>query len=133
MIGIDTNILVRFLTNDDPEQAQKVGVLLDNNDIFVPNTVLLETEWMLRYAYKITKIKILNSFNLLLGLPGLTVEDLDQVTIALSWYEKGLDFADAMHLATSQKYNQFATFDKELRKKVSDISSIEIFEPPHLL
>ena len=51
MIALDTNLIVRLLTNDDPHQAQKAARLIDRHRVYVPKTVLLETEWVLRYAY----------------------------------------------------------------------------------
>ena len=51
MIAVDTNILVRFLTKDDLDQFKKSKQLLQTEQIFIPDTVLLETEWVLRFAY----------------------------------------------------------------------------------
>jgi predicted nucleic-acid-binding protein len=50
MIGVDTNLLVRILTDDDPMQARRAANVLQSGDIFITKTVLLETEWVLRYA-----------------------------------------------------------------------------------
>ncbi len=52
MIAFDTCLLVRFLADDDPKQADLAESLMRNNTIFLPNTVLLETEWVLRSRYK---------------------------------------------------------------------------------
>ena len=53
MIAVDTNILVRYLTNDDAEQAQLAIDLLNGSEhIWLPKTVLLETEWVLRSVNK---------------------------------------------------------------------------------
>ena len=52
MIAIDTNVVVRFLVNDDPEQAQRARRLIESEDVFLSTTALLETEWVLRVAYK---------------------------------------------------------------------------------
>lgn len=51
MIAFDTCILVRFLADDDKEQADSAEVLLADNTVFLPKTVLLETEWVLRSRY----------------------------------------------------------------------------------
>ncbi len=52
MISVDTNLLVRILTNDDPIQARRAVRILRSDDIYIPKTVLLETEWVLRHAYE---------------------------------------------------------------------------------
>ncbi len=58
MIAVDTNILVRFLTRDDEQQYQKSLNLFQNFNIFIPDTVILETEWVLRFAYKFKRLEI---------------------------------------------------------------------------
>ena len=62
MIGVDTNLLVRLLTNDDPGQAQRAAKIMESDDIFIPKTVMLETEWVLRHAYGIAKSAIMKGF-----------------------------------------------------------------------
>jgi len=56
---IDTNLLIRLLTKDDPEQYQKVYALFQQEDIFLIETVLLETELVLRYSYQFEKHQII--------------------------------------------------------------------------
>lgn len=51
MVTVDTNILVRLVTKDDSEQSAQALRIIQNNNIFVPKTVLLETEWVLRFSY----------------------------------------------------------------------------------
>ena len=129
MIAVDTNLVVRILTNDDPNQARRAVKILKSDDIFIPKTVLLETEWVLRHAYEIKRSKIIFGFQKLIGLPNLRVEDPDSVYQAISWYENKLDFADALHLASSKKCASFATFDSSLIKKAQQISSMEMVDP----
>lgn len=117
MIGIDTNILVRLLTNDDKAQAKYAAHLIENNVIFIPKTVLLETEWVLRYTYNLPSSIIFDSFEKLLGLANVTVEDPASISQTLEWYANNLDFADALHLASSHSVAKFATLDKQLIKK----------------
>jgi predicted nucleic-acid-binding protein len=129
MIAVDTNLVVRILTNDDPSQARRAVKILKSDDIFIPKTVLLETEWVLRHAYEIKRSKIIIGFQKLIGLPNVRVEDPDSVYQAISWYENKLDFADALHLASSKKCASFATFDSSLIKKAQQISSMEMVDP----
>jgi predicted nucleic-acid-binding protein len=127
MIAVDTNLLVRLLTNDDPSEAKRAARVMESDDILVPKTVLLETEWVLRHGYVIAKEVIAQAFQNLLGLPNLKPEDPQAVMQALAWYEDRLDFADALHLASSAKADPFATFDRDFLKKASKLGSVEVF------
>ena len=71
MIAVDTNILIRLLTKDDPEQARRATIIMESDDIFIPKTVMLETEWVLRYAYRIAKSAIMKGFQKRLGKTGI--------------------------------------------------------------
>lgn len=123
MISIDTNILIRLLTNDDKKQAKYAEKLVESNDIYITKSVLMEAEWVLRYTYEIEPTIIHQAFENLLGLPQITVEDPACIIKTMNWYAEGFDFADAMHLATSlQSSDKFATLDKgfiKLAKKMN--------------
>jgi predicted nucleic-acid-binding protein len=121
MIAIDTNILVRFLTNDDASQAIRAAKLIEEHPVLIPKTVFLETEWVLRYAYKLNRAIISAAFEKTLGLDEIRVEDIDVVTKAIFWYKSGLDFADALHLSSSHQAKKFASFDRNFVKQVKKI------------
>lgn len=129
MIAIDTNLLVRILTNDDPIQTRRAAKILQSDDIFLPKTVILETQWVLHYAYAIDKADIIAGLHKLLGLSNIYLENAETVTQAISWYEQGLDFADALHLASSRGSDAFATFDAAFAKKAQKVSSLNIIRP----
>ena len=129
MISVDTNLLVRILTNDDPIEARHAIKILKSDDIYIPKTVLLETEWVLRHAYKIERSNILNGFQKLLGLPNVSVEDPDSMYQAIKWYEDDFDFANALHLASSRRCERFATFDSLLIKKAQKFSAMKMIKP----
>ena len=114
MIALDTNVLVRAVTRDDPAQAKRVEALLGEGRFWLSKTVLLETEWVLRYAYKLGAEVIHTSLLKLVGFPRFEVEDRAQVLQALEWFAQGLDFADALHLAAGPERAHFATFDRGL-------------------
>ena len=99
MIAFDTNLLVRAATNDDPPQVAMVRQLLALNAVFIPRTVLLETEWVLRTSYRKTREQISRFFAELLETDNTVIENHDAVAQALDWYRLGADFADALHLA----------------------------------
>jgi predicted nucleic-acid-binding protein len=129
MIAVDTNLLVRLLTKDDPNQAKRAAKIIESDVIFIPKTVMLETEWVLRHAYGINKDAIMKGFQKIMGLPNVRVEDQQTVFQAISWYELGLDFVDALHLASSMKADKFVTFDNAFIKKARKLISIDITLP----
>lgn len=116
MIALDTNVLVRFLVNDEASQARRARALIEANSVFVPVTVLLETEWVLRGGYGLARAEVVRLLRALLGLPDLATEDPQRIARALEWHEGGIDFADALHLAASTRAERFATFDRKLVK-----------------
>jgi predicted nucleic-acid-binding protein len=129
MIAVDTNILIRVLTKDDPVQATRAAQLMEDNDIFIAKTVILETEWVLRHAYAIDRKTIYQAFRKLFGLSNVHVEDSRSLFRAMLWYERGLDFADALHLASGFKAETFATFDKMVIQKASKLTSMKFITP----
>ena len=133
MIAVDTNVLVRLLTWDDPEQAAQAKVLIGGHDVFVSKTVLLETEWVLRSLYGLQASQIAGALRSVIGLPRLHCEDPDAVVMALGCFEQGLDFADALHLSSACEKARFATFDQRFRKRGQGICPVEIAAVAELL
>ena len=123
LISIDTNVIVRFLTEDDQQQFEKAKDLIKKNSIFVPTTVVLETDWVLRFAYKFKNEKISKAFSRFFGLPNVIAENAKALENAIVWSQAGLEFADALHLAASQTTQSFASFDQQLCKRGSSFSS----------
>jgi predicted nucleic-acid-binding protein len=126
MIGVDTNVLVRLLTGDDPVQMERAATLFAKESILIPKTVLLETEWVLRYSYELPQAVILAAFRKILGLPQVTVEDSPAVVVALAQYEQGMDFTDALHLASIPEADEFATFDTRLKKRAGRQAKVRL-------
>ncbi len=119
MIAVDTNVLVRFLTRDDETQFKKAVKLFKEPRLFVSESVLLETEWVLRYAYEFSPDAIVQAFRKLLGLPQVSVGNAQKMRRIIDWHEQGIDFADAMHLASceSEGCSELVTFDKRFVKQ----------------
>jgi predicted nucleic-acid-binding protein len=129
MIAIDTNILVRIVTNDSPEQVKQAVKLLREHSIFISKTVILELEWVLRFSYKLNRDVIATTLQKILTTQNFTIEQPLIIEHALQWYQQGMDFADALHLASSLNAEKFASFDKKLLKKAIALKTgIEIFE-----
>ena len=122
MIAIDTNLLVRYITNDDPLQArQALAVLAGREAVFVSRTVLLELEWMLRAAYGLPREAIEHALLTILGLPSVVPEHPTQIALALEGYRQGLDFADALHYTGAEQARGLLTFDKKMLKRAREI------------
>jgi predicted nucleic-acid-binding protein len=96
MLAIDTNLIVRYLTGDHPQQAAQAKTLIDGEDVFVCTTVLLETEWVLRSVYGFARARLAEALRGFAGLPRVTLEDAALAAKALGWMGRGLDFADAL-------------------------------------
>ena len=129
MIAIDTNIIVRLLTQDDLSQYKKAYNLLNKYEVFITETVILETEWVLRFAYDYKVDQIANALIQLLGLPNVHINHPERVAQAIAWHSKGLDFADALHLANSQHCKEFFTFDKKMINAAKRIDKLNVHEP----
>ncbi|WP_373510252.1 type II toxin-antitoxin system VapC family toxin [Thiocapsa sp.] len=117
MIALDTNILSRFYVDDpgDPEAAKQRPIAYEiftrSPSLFVPLTVVLELEWVLRAFYRFDAAQVIQVLTHLLGLPNVNVEEVDRIAAALELLEQGLDFADALHLAGSRHCEALYTFD----------------------
>jgi len=116
MIAIDTNIIVRYLTGDHPEQSVRARAIVDGQPVFVPVTVVLETEWVLRSAYGYKSGDVARALRAFGGLPQVTIEDAATVVAAFDLAEQGMDFADALHLGRASGQNVFLTFDRRFVK-----------------
>lgn len=129
MITADTNVLVRLLTQDDPAQYALAYALFRDRKIYLPATIILETEWVLRFAYQFPSEQINRAFLQLFGLSNVTIENPEAVSEALQWHANGLDFPVALHLAFSRGSEQFFTFDKKLVNKASNLVDVPVVMP----
>lgn len=129
MRAIDTNIIVRLLTADEPVQAEAARQIIEGGDIFVGVTVLLEAEWVLRAAYGFGTNEIAAALRGFAGLVGVTLEDSAAVALALEWMAKGMDFADALHLARAAHCSAFVTFDRKLASRAKDAAHLPVVIP----
>lgn len=131
MRAVDTNVLARYYLHDDPVQARRAERLLASGDVFVPKTVALELEWVLRSVAGQPARKVLDCLAHLLALPGITIEDHDQVESALKHCRGGVDFADALHHAASHACTELLTFDD--RRYVRRAARLGLKPPVRLL
>jgi predicted nucleic-acid-binding protein len=124
--AVDTNILVRFLTADDPKQARAARQVIEAGSVFIGTTVILETEWVLRAGYGFPSQVIAAGLRGLGGLAGISIEQPAAIAQALEWMMTGMDFADALHLARSSHCSAFVTFDKKFAARCKDKSPIAV-------
>lgn len=112
MIVLDTNLLLRYLLNDDAAQARRARRLLENAPLVtVTPTIVLELVWVLECS-DCTRAEVVGALRHVLGLPNMRLPDEAALFRALQWFEQGLDFADALHLALSPAAATLMTFDK---------------------
>ena len=129
MIALDTNVLVRVITNDDRAQtARATRLFREQESVFIAKTVLLELEWVLRSAYRIPPNAIVSALRDILDVSNVEIEDEAAVRQAIQWCEKGMDFADGLHVASAGRERRFATFDKSLQRKVRRLGVVELAE-----
>jgi len=121
MAGLDTNVLVRWLVGDDEDQSRRAQKLFESvrssrASLFVPATVLLELEWVLRSRYRFDKPAIIRAFNALLETQELEFQAEAAVECALHAYRQGAaGFADCLHagLCAAAGHAPLLTFDEK--------------------
>jgi predicted nucleic-acid-binding protein len=129
MLAVDTNVLVRYLTADDPAQSARAQALIDGHETYIGITVLIETEWVLRSGYGYPLARIANAFRILAGSPNIVLEDSNTVSQALEWLDMGIDFAGALHLLRAQNCEAFVSFDRDLIRAAKRFKSIAVRAP----
>ncbi len=128
MRAVDTNVVVRYLTGDDPSQAARAKAAIDADDIFISVTVLLESEWVLRSVYGFSRRDVAAALRGLAGLPTVRVESPALVAEALARAEHGMDFADALHLGSAVRCEALLTFDRRFIKTAAG-GPVKVMEP----
>lgn len=129
-VAVDTDVPVRLLVADDPEQAEAARQLFERERIFVPLTVLPETFRVLRAVYRTPVTQAAEALERLSFLPNVDIEHPGRPAFALSACRAGLDFADALHLAACPEEAPFATSDRRILRRVRRIADAPtVFEP----
>lgn len=111
MRAVDTNVLARYYWRDDPVQSPRAARVLAAGGVFVPKTVVLEIAWVLRSVAQQPLEKVASCLAHLMALPGVTLEDHEQLETALDHCRRGVDLADTLHLAASHACTEMLTFD----------------------
>ena len=117
MTAVDTNILVRLLTGDDPKQVAAARSLFAAGPVWIAKTVLLEAGWVLGSSYRYGEKAVRDALARVLGLQNVHVEDEAAVAAALALMEQGVEFADAIHVSSRPPGASFVSFDRLLVRR----------------
>lgn len=123
MIALDTNVLVRYIMQDDPAQAERANSLIDSmssdGPALVPLVVVVELVWVLVRSYKLDREHIVQALEALLASRELVIQNAAIVWAALRIYRRGRgDFSDCLiaRCAQSEGCQQIMTFDRSAAK-----------------
>ena len=119
MRAIDTNVLVRALVRDDTTQSARAESLLSEHKIFIPVTVMLELEWVLRSRYAFRPKVVAQAIAGIAALGNVVLGERAAVLAAAEKSAQGWDFADALHHALSEGCDDFVTLDADLVKRAT--------------
>ena len=122
MIIVDTNILIRYLLNDNEKLNTEATHIIENNDIFIPTEVIVEVSYVLNKVYKVEKNDILNVVQQLINMEGVYFQNKETIELAFKTYsKKNLDIVDCILFAYYKNENfDIKTFDKKLCKLIND-------------
>lgn len=124
--AIDTNILVRWITRDDPVQTPLADAIL-SEPFFVPLTVLIGTIWVIGgKTYRYTPVMIREALRTLIDLHTATIPARAWVYWAFDRHEAGADLPDMLHMIASQGASTFSSFEKHLRDDAGDAPPLPV-------
>ena len=127
MIALDTNAIVRVLTEDDVVQSNKVQAVIrqaeaNGRKILILSEVLIETVWVLESVYHCTHEEISMLIKNFLAAPTFYLPDSTVIRKAIKQYESGGDFADLLIVgqAKSHQAEKLFSFDRKLQNRFPD-------------
>jgi predicted nucleic-acid-binding protein len=125
MNAVDANVIVRLITRDDADQG-RIAADFIREGVFVSDTVLMETEWVLRSKYRKSRSEINDALRTLLDTETVSTREPASLAWALDRHAAGADWADMLHLLSVRELTLFATFDRKLRAQAGPTAPIEI-------
>jgi len=121
VIALDTNVLVRLITGDDPVQAREIEVYLEKTEgpFLIPDLVMAELAWVLQRRYGFRRTEVGDVLLALLNRRDVVFEDEERVRVAVRSFIEGLDLADALivEIARAAGCDRLASFDDSLKAK----------------
>ena len=127
MAALDTNVLVRYIVQDDAAQLAAAKRLIsrcvsEGLTLFVPVTVMLELEWVLRSSFEFGKDDVLLTLSSLFSAAELSFESERALEVALQLFRKGsADFADCLHVALATQANSGSKAPFSLHRKANRV------------
>jgi len=128
MKAVDTNVVVRYVTNDDPVQSPIATVVL-GEPCYVSDTVLLETAWLLSSHYGLGRGLLAETLADLIQLPTVTVSDRAWIAWAIERFARGVDLADMIHLLNARHMDAFISFEKQLGRLAGPETPLPVERP----
>jgi predicted nucleic-acid-binding protein len=123
-LAVDTNVVARALVSDGSDQSVRSQQLFRENVVIVPESVLLETEWVLRSALRLDREQINALLVALVSSRDVEVADRPKSLRALSAHREGMDFADALHLLSAEQADAMVSFDREFARRAARLSGV---------
>jgi predicted nucleic-acid-binding protein len=114
MNSVDTNVLARYVMQDDPVQSVLATEFLATQPCFVPDTVLLETAWLLSSRYGVDRQDLVAVLRGIVELPNVAVSDKRVIDWAIDRFSAGADFADMLHIVLARYTDVFVSFERHL-------------------
>jgi len=131
VIIVDANIIIRFLMNDNIEQANKAEKIIKNHTILISNEVLAEVVYVLIGVYKIPRKDVVDNLILFISNPMIVIINKEKVVKALQIFKNvNLDFVDSL-LCSYFDTDEIATFDKKLKSCIRNRKGNLLEEPNH--
>ena len=129
---VAANIFLRYLTNDIPEQAEAVALLLKKaaaGELRLVSDVMVMAElvWVMEAAYRLPRSLIQEYILIIINTPGLSIPRADIIIQAITWYaEKNVDFIDAYHAVwmISEEISQIFTFDHKHFHRFGELNAL---------
>lgn len=125
MKALDTNVVARFILNDDPRQSASAAEQL-KQPCFIPDTVLLECAWLLSSRFGVRRADLAATLRDLISIPSVGVSNHELVVWALERFAAGADFADMLHLAAARATEAFVTFERRLDRQAGPDAPVKV-------
>ena len=115
MKAVDTNVVLRWLVEDDEAQSEIAGAFFEQ-PVAISWTVLLEAAWVMRSRYRFSDAETATMLSYLLEIATVVVPDPELMTWALNRFSGGADIADMIHIAAAARHDAFVTFDRSIAR-----------------
>lgn len=124
--AVDTNLVVRWIIGDDPEQTERSTAIFEQ-ETYISLTVLIETVWVLSgRRYGLNRTLVADLLDRIVRARSVTIEHEASLPWAIDRYRAGANFADMIHLIAAATADRFVTFDRRLVTQAGEIAPLAI-------